>query len=128
MSVIVDTSVWIDYFRGGKESDPLDFLIDQNRLVTNDLILTELIPFLKIQNKKKLINLLYHIKKLDLSINWNQIAGYQYECLKNGLNEIGIPDLLILQNARQNRCEIYTLDHHFFRMKEILDLDLFTKS
>lgn len=128
MSVLVDTSVWIDYFRGGKNSDSLDALIDNNLLLTNDLILTELIPFLRIQNKRVLINLLCAIKKLNLSIHWNEILDYQYECLKNGINGVGIPDLLILQNAKQHHCEIYTLDHHFFLMKEILDLDLFTKS
>ena len=45
MSVLVDTSIWIDYFRGGSNSAQVDFLIDENLLVTNDLILTELILF-----------------------------------------------------------------------------------
>ena len=51
MSVLVDTSIWIDYFRGGNDSIQMDFLIDENLLVINDLILAELIPFLKIQNE-----------------------------------------------------------------------------
>jgi len=38
---------------------------------------------------------------------------YQYKCLKNGLNGIGIPDLIIAQNAKLNHCEIYSLDNHF---------------
>ena len=124
MSVLVDTSVWIDYFRGGNSSERLDFLIDENILVINDLILAELVPFLKVQSKRKIINLLYNINKLILSINWRQILEYQYECLKNGLNGIGIPDLIIAQNAKQNRCEIYSLDNHFFLMKDILGLQI----
>ncbi len=126
MKVLVDTSVWIDYFRGGNDSGHLDFLIDENLLVTNDLILTELIPFLRIRNQKKIINLLYNINQLVLSINWNQIVDYQYKCLKNGLNGVGIPDLLIAQNAKQNSCEIYTLDDHFYLMKDILSLQIET--
>ena len=47
MSILVDSSVWIDYFRDGKNSERLDHFIDENLIVTNDLILTELIPFLK---------------------------------------------------------------------------------
>jgi len=113
MSVLVDTSVWIGYFRGGDNSERLDFLIDENLLVINDLILAELVPFLKVQNKRNIINLLYNINRLILSINWRQILEYQYECLKNGLNGIGIPDLIIAQNAKQNRCQIYSLDNHF---------------
>jgi predicted nucleic acid-binding protein len=44
MATIVDTSVWIDYFRAGNNSEKLDFLIDENLIVINDLILAELVP------------------------------------------------------------------------------------
>ncbi|MBU0987953.1 MAG: PIN domain-containing protein [Proteobacteria bacterium] len=124
MSVLVDTSVWIEYFRKGIDSEKLDFLIDENLLVINDLILAELVPFLKIQNKRNIINVLYKIKKLNLSINWDQIIDYQYKCLKNGLNGIGIPDLIIAQNAKQNHCEIYSLDNHFSLMKDFLNFQV----
>ena len=124
MSVLVDTSIWIEYFRTGDSAEKLDFLIDENLIVTNDLILAELIPFLKIQNQRKLINLLFNINRFDLSVNWNQIIEYQYKCLKNGLNGVGIPDLIIAQNAKQNHCEIYSLDDHFRLMKDILNLQV----
>lgn len=124
MSVLVDTSIWVEYFRSGNNSEKLDFLIDENLIVTNDLVLAELIPFLKVRNQRKLIKLLLNINKFDLSINWNQIIEYQCKCLKNGLNGIGIPDLIIAQNAKQNHCEIYSLDHHFRLMKDILNLQV----
>ena len=47
MQILVDTSVWVDYFRSGLNSNDLDILIDENLIVTNDIILAELIPFLK---------------------------------------------------------------------------------
>ena len=124
MSVLVDTSVWIEYFRTGNYSEKVDFLIDENLLVINDLILAELIPFLRIRNQRKIITLLYNINKLELSINWDQIIEFQFKCLKNGLNGMGIPDLIIAQNAKQNHCEIYSLDIHFTLMKDILRLQL----
>jgi len=120
--VLIDTSVWVEYFRSGKYSEKLDFLIDENLIVTNDLIMAELIPFLRMRNQQKIIDLLRNIKNLDLLINWEQIIEYQYECLKNGLNGIGIPDLIIAQNAKQNDCEVYSLDNHFNLMKEILNI------
>jgi predicted nucleic acid-binding protein len=55
MPVIVDTSVWIEYFRSGNNSIKLDFLIDEDLLVINDLILAELVPFLKVQNQTNII-------------------------------------------------------------------------
>jgi hypothetical protein len=125
MSVLVDTSIWVAYFRSGENSEKIDFLIDENLVVINDLILAELVPSLKVCNQRKIINLLYHIKKLELYIKWDQIITFQSKCLKKGLNEIGIPDLIVAQNAKQNRCEIYSLDNHFNLIKDILELQLF---
>jgi predicted nucleic acid-binding protein len=124
MSVLVDTSIWVDYLRSGNFSEKLDFFIDENLIVTNDLILAELVPFLKIRNQKKLISLLRNIRRLDIFINWNQIIDYQYKCLKNGINAVGIPDLIIAQNAIQNDCEIFTQDNHFSLMRDILNLNI----
>ena len=124
MSVLVDTSIWIEYFRTGTNSEKLDFLIDENLIVINDLILAELVPSLRVRNQRKIIKLLNHITKLELSINWDQLIEFQFKCLKNGLNGIGIPDLIIAQNAKQNHCEIYSLDSHFKLMKDILRLQL----
>ena len=124
MSILVDTSIWIEYFRSGNNSEKLDFLIDENLIVINDLILAELVPFLKVRNQQKVINLLYNINKLSLLIDWNQIIEFQFKCLKNGLNGIGIPDLIIAQNAKQNRCEIYSLDSHFRLIKDILEFQV----
>ena len=124
MSVLVDTSIWVEYFGKGYNLEKLDFLIDENLVVTNDLILAELIPFLKIRNQRKLVNLLYKINKLEIVVNWEQIIDYQYKCLKKGLNGIGIPDLIIAQNAKQNHCSIYSLDNHFNLMENILNITL----
>ncbi|MBC2716224.1 MAG: PIN domain-containing protein [Desulfobacteraceae bacterium] len=124
MSVLVDTSIWIEYFRSGNNSEKLDFLIDENLIVINDLILAELVPSLKVRNQRKIVKLLKNIKRLRLLINWDQIIDFQFKCLENGLNGIGIPDLILAQNAKQNRCEIYSLDTHFKLMKDILELQL----
>jgi len=124
MSVLVDTSIWIEYFRSGNSSEKLDFLIDENLIVTNDLILSELVPSLRVRNQRKIIKLLYNINKLELALNWTQLIDFQFKCLKNGLNGIGIPDLIVAQNAKQNRCQIYSLDNHFNLMKDILELRL----
>ena len=124
MSVLVDTSIWIEYFRSGNHAAKLDFLIDKNFIVINDLILAELVPSLEVHNQSKIVKLLYKINKIGLSINWIQIIDFQFKCLKNGLNGIGIPDLILAQNAKQNGFEIYSLDNHFNLMKDIIGLRL----
>ena len=124
MSVLVDTSIWIEYFRSGDHAEKLEYLIDENLIVINDLILAELVPSLKVRNQRKLIELLRSIRNLVLAIDWDQIIEFQFKCLKNGLNGIGIPDLIVVQNAMQNHCDIYSFDNHFKLMKDILKLQL----
>jgi predicted nucleic acid-binding protein len=124
MSVLVDTSIWVEYFRTGNNSEKLEYLIDENLIVINDLILAELVPPLRVRDQRKIIKLLNDINKLELPINWDQLIEFQFKCLKNGLNGIGIPDLIIAQNAKQNHCEIYSFDSHFKPMKDILRLQL----
>ncbi|MFN2365665.1 MAG: PIN domain-containing protein [Desulfurivibrionaceae bacterium] len=126
MSVLIDTSVWVEYFRNGNNFfDQLDFLLDENLVVTNDLILAELVPFLKIRNQRKLIVLLQKISRLEIVVNWEQLIAWQYKLLKNGINGLGIPDLIIAQNAKQNHCTIYSLDSHFKLMEDIVGIQLF---
>ncbi|MCP3901973.1 MAG: PIN domain-containing protein [Desulfobacteraceae bacterium] len=122
--ILVDSSVWVDYFKSGKNSNKLDYLIDENILVINDLILSELIPFLKIKRQKKVINLLNSINRLELTINWDQIVNYQYKCLSTGINGVGIPDFIIAQNAIQNNCAVYSLDKHFKMIEKVINLKL----
>ena len=47
-----------------------------------------------------------------------------YKCLKKGINGVGIPDLIIAQNAIQNHCEIYSLDNHFKMIQQAINLKL----
>ncbi len=125
MSVLIDSSVWIEYFRNGNSYEKVDFLIDENLVVINYLILAELVPFLKLKNHRKLIGLLSNVNKLTVNIDWTQLVEFQYTCLKNGLNGVGIPDLIIAQNAVQHNCKIYSLDKHFLEMSKLLKFDVF---
>ena len=122
--VLVDTSIWIDYFREGKNSSGLEVLIDENIIVINEIILAELIPYLKIKQQTNVIKLLNEVSKTPLDIKWEEIIQLQIKCLKSGANGIGIPDLIIAQNARQNGCEIYSLDKHFKLLNKVLKIKL----
>ena len=125
MKVLVDSSVWIDYFSAGTSGERLDRLIDNNLIATNDLILTELVPYLLLRRQRRIVELLNAIEKIELTIDWRQLIQWQYQCLKQGLNGIGIPDLIIAQNTGQNRCLLYSLDSHFEMIKEIVKIEMF---
>lgn len=125
MSVLVDTSVWIDYFRDAKNSTELDVLISENLIVTNDIILAELIPFLKVKKQLSVVKLLQEVNRLPMQIDWEEVIEFQLKCLKEGANGVGIPDLIIAQNAKSNNCKIYSLDKYFLLLKKIIKVKLF---
>jgi len=125
MQVLVDTSIWIDYFKSGLNSEKLDELLDDNRVLTNDIILAELIPFLMIRKQQKIVDLLTNIPLLRLKIDWAEIIQWQVACLNTGINGIGIPDLIIAQNSKQKRSSIYSLDKHFLLLNQVVDISLF---
>ncbi len=125
MRVLTDTSVWIDYFRSGENSQALDYLLDVEGAVVNDLILTELIPFLRLRKQNAVMKLLAKLSKCPLVIDWQEIREFQFRCLKAGINGIGIPDLLIAQNSRQFECRIFSLDKHFEKMRDLVGLDIY---
>ncbi|MBN2543814.1 PIN domain-containing protein [bacterium] len=113
MKILIDSSVWIDYFRSGEKSAKLDQLIDQNLVYTNDLILAELIPFLKVKKQYAVIKLLHILGIIPLEIKWHNIIKFQTICLQNGINNVGIPDLIVLDNVIQNNLILFTFDKHF---------------
>jgi len=125
MGALADTSIWIDYFKGGQDSGCLSALIDENLVVTNDLILTELIPYLRLKKQFTVINLLQQVSRIPMRINWDEIIEIQVKCLKAGTNGVGIPDLLIAQNAKENNCYIFSLDKHFRLLKQVMNIELY---
>jgi predicted nucleic acid-binding protein len=127
MNVLVDTSIWIDYFRGGGDSQGLNYLIDENIVTINDIILAELVPYLKIKKQPKVIKLLHEINRIPLNILWEEIINFQVMCLKEGANGVGIPDLIIAQNAKQHNCKVYSLDKHFRLMNQVLKVSLYAQ-
>ncbi|MDO9048058.1 MAG: PIN domain-containing protein [Methylobacter sp.] len=126
MRVLIDTSVWTDYFKSGANSSELDGLPDDNLVVINNIILAEPVPFLAIKKQYKVIELLNNITLLPLQTDWAEIIRWQTMCLSNGHNGVGIPDLLIAQNSKQQNCKIYSLDKHFRLLNKVIeDIQLF---
>jgi hypothetical protein len=123
MKVLVDSSVWIDYFRNGA-NDLLDRLITEDLVVCNDIILTELIPALALQQQKEVIESLQSLELIPLSIEWSLIRKYQALNLKNDINKVGIPDLIIIQQVIETHLMLYSFDKHFGLMKKHLNFEL----
>lgn len=122
-SVLVDSSVWIDYFRSG-EIPLLDRLIEEDLVCTNELILTELGPILMHQGRNDLLESLKALENIPLKIDWRIIRQYQLMNLQNGTNKVGIPDLIVLQQVIDEKITLFSFDKHFRLMATFLNYEL----
>ena len=123
--ILVDTSIWIDYFRNGNTADALDKLIESDMICINDVILSELLPSINQRHEEELKELLLSFPKLQMKIDWNEIVFMQTENLRNGINKVGLPDLMIAQNTIQNKVKLFSCDRHFQLIKNLFPLYLF---
>ena len=127
LGILVDTSVWISYFKTGKHNS-LDGLIVNGLVLTNDVILTELVPVLHRSNRYDVIESLESLTKVPLRINWDGIRYLQSGNLERGINKVGLPDLMIIQQIIEHKFSLYTEDKHFGLMQKWLHYDLFEQT
>ena len=123
--VLVDSSVWIDYFKNGDKSNTLTTLLNLDLVYTNDIILLELIPVLEQRKNFEIIDSLNSLFKIELNVFWNGLQKIQLLNLKNGINKVGIPDLIIVQHCLDNNLELWSFDKHFELMAKNINLKLF---
>ncbi|HRU05545.1 MAG TPA: PIN domain-containing protein [Candidatus Brocadiia bacterium] len=88
MKTLVDSSVCVAYFRGERDLPDLDWLLEESLVVTNELVLAELLPALLARGEKRLAGLLREVDCLPLSIGWDRIVEMQLICLRNGVNKV----------------------------------------
>ena len=121
--ILIDTSVWIEYFRGSDaiNTDIINSFIENNQICINDLILSELIPSLKHKKQNDLIDIILSIRKIPIEINWQEIINFQTINLKHRINNAGIPDIIILQNVINHNLSLVSIDKHFKQMKKNID-------
>lgn len=124
MNVLVDSSVWVAYFRGTRDVPTLDWLIEEGLVVTNDMILAELTPALLVRGERKLVTLLREVECLPLEVDWSGLIDMQVTCLRHGINKVGIPDLVVAQHAMQHDLSLLSLDKHFRLLSKHLPLRL----
>ena len=128
MNNLIDSSVWIEYFRGNQKYSFIDDLIEANAICTNDVILAELLPAIVHKKEHTLAELLNDVEKYMLSIDWQEIRDIQLLNLKHGNNNIGISDIIIVQNCIQNDLKIIAHDKHFAAMAKYLPLNIYGAS
>ena len=121
--VLVDSSVWIDFFKGN-EIPLLERLIQEDLVCTNEIILCEILPYILLKKRNDIAQSLLALENIALSIDWRIIQQYQFLNFRNGINKVGIPDLIILQQVIDEKLTLFSFDKHFKLMKSQFEFEL----
>lgn len=126
-NVLVDTSIWVDYFRGKSDqvAEKLDQILSENEVYVPKIVLAELIQGAKSEKEISVIQDFcdaFHV--VDQSENsWLEAGRLSYRLKKQGKNSHLI-DCYIAVIAKEHHCAVYTLNRHFQDIKGILDINL----
>jgi len=125
--VLVDTSVWVDYFNGLEtpRTDRLDQLLGSGRLLTGDLILAELLQgFVKDADYRTARRLLLELPCAELVGRDNALraADYYRRLRKQGVTVRKTIDVLIATYCIQHGYELLHADRDFDSMQRHLGL------
>lgn len=124
--IVVDTSVWIDFFRGRQPiADRLVELLDTDEVA---LAVPVRIEILSGGRKTEIPRLARLLGALPLysptDATWHRIETWVVHGGAAG-QRFGIGDLLVAGIAAENDCALWSLDHDFSRMARLGFVTLF---
>jgi hypothetical protein len=125
--VLVDTSVWIAFFRQGSSSAArkLDVLLEEGEACICGLIESELLPGLHRKDRPRVRALMSGLPRLETATDiWADVADIQERSLAQGLGPFSIPDLVVAAVALRHEVPLFSLDKHFLLIARVTGLQL----
>ena len=129
--VLVDTSIWIVFFRSGKSADAskLDMLLEEGSACICGLVEAELLPGLKRVDRQKVQDLFRGLPRVDTpERTWNIVSDIQVKALSKGIGPFSIPDLIIAAVAVDHGLQVFTRDRHFKNIAKVMNLALWANN
>lgn len=126
-NVIIDTSVWIDYFQNRSQalSKQVDKILSDSEIYVPKLIIAELIQGAHSQREIKVFTdyfNAFHILN-EGEDTWFKAGILSYSMRKKG-KTINLTDCCIAIMAKENDCAILTLDRHFREIEKSAGIQL----
>lgn len=129
--MLIDSSVWIDYLKKAATStasfDRFESLREEE-MVTCGIVVTEVLPFISDPHQKAFAsNLLLNLTFLSPSNDrffWESMLQAHEVLKKNGLLQMGLPDVMIMVLAKEHGVSILSLDKHFFKAAKALGIEV----
>lgn len=129
--VLVDTSVWIAFFRAGSSpaARELDRLLEEGEACLCGLIEAELLPGLHKKDRVRMRDLLSAVPRLEIAPDiWADVAEIQERALDRGEGPFSIPDLILAAVAMRYSVPLFSLDKHFRALSRLTGLRLWESS
>jgi predicted nucleic acid-binding protein len=129
--VLVDTSVWIAFFREGSSPSAmkLDVLLEEGEACICGLVEAELLPGLHRRDRGRVRTLMAGVPCLETAADiWKDVADIQERSLAQGLGPFSIPDLVVAAVALRHKVPLFTSDKHFLSIARVTGLQLWEAS
>ena len=121
---LIDTTIWILYFRGEKEVEGrIRSLILEDRAVTTEIVILEILRGAR--SPKEYRQLYDDLKALPVirlnEVVWEKSYKVGFELKKAGIN-LPLADTLIAMVASHHNCLLLHRDKHFPLVEGVIDL------
>jgi len=123
--ILIDTSVWIEYFRSKSSSvaQKVDRLLEEDELYVPKIVIAELMQGSKSIKELSIIedffDAFYVIDQKEDS--WIKAGRLSYQLKKKG-KKINLFDCYIAVIAQEYGCKILTLNRHFKEIQSLIDI------
>ncbi|MBW2050582.1 MAG: PIN domain-containing protein [Deltaproteobacteria bacterium] len=117
--VLVDTSIWIEYFnrRDSENGEALEGLLREERVAITGIVVTELLQGAKQKSElDAILDSIVALPFLDATLNtWIEAGRLSYSLRKKGVT-VPTTDVVLASLAMENQCHLFSLDSHFDRI------------
>ncbi len=113
--VLVDTSVFIEFFKGDSNvSKTVSYLLEQNRVVTTGIVIAELLQGMKnFREELSFDELFAELHSIEVSTNiWIKAGRTALYLRKKGIT-LPLTDVAIAVLSIENNLQVFTRDKHF---------------
>jgi predicted nucleic acid-binding protein len=122
-AVVVDTSVWIDFF-GGRATPRLEEALEVGSIVTPPIVVAELLSGAKPRDRESIVELLRDLETAATPFShWLAVGDLRLSLQKRGLT-VSTPDAHVAQCAIDRDALLLSQDAVFAKMSAFVPLRL----
>ena len=125
--ILVDTSVWIRYFkdRSARLSEKVDDILSKEEVYVPKIVIAELIQGSRSEREVSIIEDFVNAFNIidQKEDTWIKAGKLSFTLKKKG-RTVNLTDCYIAVTAQEHGCQIFSLDEHFKEIQKVLNIQL----